>query len=237
MGRLSWSVDNDWLAHEFAHCGKVESANVQIDRDSGQSKGFGYVRFTTSEAVEKALLMNGQEIDGRAVNIARDNRGKGFGDKQRSPPSSSLFVGNLSSDISEDTVWSLFEDCGVKSVRLPTDRDTGLLKGFGYVGFEDVDSAKKALEARKGADIEGRSIRLDYFRDSSEWSRSGGRGFGDRIRGGGRGFGDFGGRGGFRGRGGGRGNDGRGRGAPRGVAFFEGKKIVFELTMEDQKIA
>ena len=251
MGRLSWSVDNDWLAHEFAHCGEVESAYVQMDRDSGQSRGFGYVRFTTSEAVEKALLMNGQEIDGRSVIIARDNRDnreKVFGDKQRSAPSSSLFVGNLSPDVSEDTVWSFFEDYGVKSVRLPTDRDTGRLKGFGYVGFEDVDSAKKAFEARKGADIEGRSIRLDYFRDSSgggrgggrgfgdRGGRGGGRGFGDRIRGGGRGFGGFGGRGGF-GDGGGRSNDrGRGRGAPRGMASFEGKKIVFELTMEDQKI-
>ena len=265
VGRLSWSVDNDRLAQEFAHCGEVESANVQMDRDSGKSRGFGYVRFTTSEAVEKALLMNGQEIDGRAVNIdrstapdksqARDKRAKAFGDNQTSPPSSTLFVGNLSFDVSEDTVWSFFNDYGVKSVRLPTDRDTGRPKGFGYVEFEDVDGAKKAFEATNGADIEGRNIRLDYSqpRDSSGGGRGGGRGFGfgDRGgRGGGRGFGDRGGRGsrgfgdrggrGFGGRGGfgdrgGRGGDrgGRGRGAPRGmsknggIAAFEGKKITF----------
>ena len=262
VGRLSWNVDNDWLAQEFAHCGEVESANVQMDRDSGKSRGFGYVRFTTSEAVEKALLMSGQEIDGRAVNIdrstapdkskARDTRAKAFGD-QTSPPSSTLFVGNLSFDVSEDTVWSFFNDYGVKSVRLPTDRDTGRPKGFGYVEFEDVDGAKKAFEATNGADIEGRNIRLDYSqpRDSSGGGRGGGRGFGDRGgRGGGRGFGDRGGRGGGRGFGdrgrggfggrggfsdrGGRGNDrGRGRGAPRGmnksggIAAFEGKKITF----------
>jgi nucleolin len=215
VGRLSWSVDNDRLAQEFAHCGEVESANVQMDRDSGRSRGFGYVRFTTSEAVEKALLMNGQEIDGRAVNIdrstgtadksqIRDKRAKAFGD-QTSPPSSTLFVGNLSFDVSEDTVWSFFNDYGVKSVRLPTDRDTGRPKGFGYVEFEDVDGAKKAFEAANGADIEGRSIRLDYSqpRDSSGGGRGGGRGYNDRG-GRGRGFGDRGGRGGFgdRGRGG-----------------------------------
>ena len=257
VGRLSWSVDNDRLAQEFAHCGEVESANVQMDRDSGRSRGFGYVRFTTSEAVEKALLMNGQEIDGRAVNIdrstgpdksqAKDKRAKAFGD-QTSPPSSTLFVGNLSFDVSEDTVWSFFNDYGVKSVRLPTDRDTGRPKGFGYVEFENVDGAKKAFEATNGADIEGRSIRLDYSqpRDSSGGGR-GGRGFGDRGRGGGRGFGDRGGRGGSRGFGdrGGRGGfgdrgfgdrgrgGGRGRGAPRGmsknggITAFEGKKITF----------
>ena len=148
VGRLAWSVNNDLLAQEFARCGEVESANVQMDRDSGKSRGFGYVRFTTSEAVEKALLMNGHEIDGRAVNIdrstpdksqARDKRAKAFGDNQTSPPSSTLFVGNLSFDVLEDTVWSFFNDFGVKSVRLPTDRDTGRPKGFGYVEFEDVD--------------------------------------------------------------------------------------------------
>ena len=210
--------------------------------------------------------MNGQEIDGRAVNIdrstapdksqAREKRAKAFGDNQTSPPSSTLFVGNLSFDVSEDTVWSFFNDYGVKSVRLPTDRDTGRPKGFGYVEFEDVDGAKKAFEASNGADIEGRSIRLDYSqpRDSSGGGR-GGRGFGDRGgRGGGRGFGDRGGRGGFGdrgrggygdrgrggfgdrgrgGRGGDRGGGGRGRGAPRGmsksggIAAFEGKKITF----------
>jgi len=254
VGRLSWSVDNDRLAQEFAHCGKVESAIVQMDRDSGKSRGFGYVRFTTSEAVEKALLMNGQEIDGRAVNIdrstapdksqARERRAQTFGD-QTSPASATLFVGNLSYNVSEDTVWSFFNDYGVKSVRLPTDRETGRPKGFGYVEFEDIDGAKKAFESTNGAEIDGRSVRLDYSqpRDSSGGGR-GGRGFGDRGgRGGGRGFGDRGGRGGGRGRGGfgdrggGRGGDrggrGRGRGAPRGmsknggIAAFEGKKTTF----------
>jgi len=208
--------------------------------------------------------MNGQEIDGRAVNIdrstapdkgqAREKRAKAFGDST-SPPSNTLFVGNLSFDVTEDTVWSFFGDYGVKNVRLPTDRDTGRPKGFGYVEFEDIDGAKKAFEATNGADIEGRSIRLDYSqpRDSSGGGgRGGGRGFGDRggrgggrgfgDRGGGRGFGDRGGRGGNRGgfgdrggRGGGRGGDrgGRGRGAPRGmskyggIAAYEGKKITF----------
>lgn len=253
VGRLSWSIDNDRLAQEFASCGEVESATVQTDRETGKSRGFGYVRFTTSEAVEKALLLNGTEIDGRAVNIdrstapdktkTRENRARAFNDEV-SPPSSTLFVGNLSFGVTEDTVWSFFNDYGVKNVRLPTDRETGRPKGFGYVEFEDIEGAKKAFEASNGAEIEGRNIRLDYSqpRDSSG---GGGRGFGgDRGgRGGGRGFGGGRGRGGDRGgdRGGrgrgGRGGfgdrGGRGRGAPRGnprtggFSSFEGKKTTF----------
>ncbi|KAJ6531545.1 hypothetical protein B0H10DRAFT_1750698, partial [Mycena sp. CBHHK59/15] len=160
------------------------------------------------EAVEAALKMNGQEIDGRPVNIdygrpadkskVRENRAKTFGDSP-SEPSATLFVGNLAFGVDEDTVWGFFNECGgaVKSVRLPTDRDTGRPKGFGYVEFEDIEGAKKAYAAANGQEIEGRAIRLDYSqpRDSNGGGGRGGRGgFGDR--GGGRG-GRGGGRGGF----------------------------------------
>ena len=247
VGRLSWSVDNDRLAQEFASCGEVVSATVQMDRNTGKSRGFGYVHFATADAVENALAMNGTEIDGRAVNIdrstqvdrsqAREKRAKAFGDST-SPPSSTLFVGNLSFSVTEDAVWAFFNDYGVKSVRLPTDRETGRPKGFGYVEFEDVDGAKKAFEASNGAEIEGRAIRLDYSQPREpggggrgDFGFGGGRsdfGFGDRGRGRGRGRGgDRGGRGG-RGERGGRGGRGsRGGFRSGGITAFEGRKTTF----------
>jgi len=146
-----------------------------------------------------------------------------------------LFVGNISFSTTEDGLWSFFNEYGVKSVRLPTDRDTGRAKGYGYVEFEDINGAKKAFEASQGAEIDGRSLRLDYSqpRDGPGGGRGGGRGFG---RGGGRGGFDRGGRGGgdrggrgWGGRGGGgRGGGDRGRGGGRrGMPAFEGKKTTF----------
>ncbi|KAG2139764.1 hypothetical protein DEU56DRAFT_800125 [Suillus clintonianus] len=255
VGRLSWNVDNDWLAQEFASCGEVVSAQVQTDRATGKSRGFGYVHFTSADAVEKALEMNGKEIDGRAVNIdkstppdksaVRDNRAKSFGDTQ-SPPSSVLFVGNLSFGVSEEQLWEVFGEHGdVKSVRVPTDRDSGRPKGFAYVEFSALESAQTAHGQLQGYELDGRSLRLDYSqpRDNSGGGRGGGRGgFGDRGRGrGGFGGGDRGrGRGGFGGdrggRGRGRGGDRGGRGGGRGrggartgaVTQFEGSKITFD---------
>lgn len=190
VGRLSWSVDNERLAQEFAECGEVVSASVQMDRSTGKSRGFGYVHFATTQAVEAAIALNGKEIDGRAVNIdksaqkdktrVREDRAKAFGDES-SPPSATLFVGNLSFGVVEDTLWEFFGEFGeVKSVRLPTDRETGRPKGFGYVEFGDIDGAKKAYEGAQGSDIEGRSIRIDYSqpRDTSGGGRGG---FGGRV--------------------------------------------------------
>ena len=182
-------MDNDRLAQEFAHCGEVISATVQTDRNTGKSRGFGYVHFNDPKAVEKALEMNGQEIDGRAINVdrssppdpsqTREKRAKSFGD-QISPPSSTLFVGNLPFTINEDTLWSYFDGYSVKTIRLPTDRDSGAPKGFGYVELEDVENAKKAFGALNGTQIEGRRIRLDYSqpRDGSGGNGRGGRGGG-----------------------------------------------------------
>ncbi|KAG2130463.1 uncharacterized protein EDB93DRAFT_1234101 [Suillus bovinus] len=247
VGRLSWNVDNDWLAQEFASCGEVVSAQVQTDRASGKSRGFGYVHFTSADAVEKALQMNGKEIDGRPVNIdkstppdkstVRENRAKSFGDTQ-SPVSSVLFVGNLSFGVNEDQLWEVFGEHGdVKSVRVPTDRDSGRPKGFAYVEFSAVEAAQTAHGKLQGYELDGRSLRLDYSqpRDSAGGGRGGGRGrggFGGGDRGRGRGGfgGDRGGRG--RGRGGDRGGrgGGRGRGGARtgAVTQFEGSKITFD---------
>jgi len=195
VGSLDWSIDNDRLAQEFAECGEVVSATVQVDRDSGRSRGFGYVHFATTEAVEAALLMNGKEIEGRAVNIdkslprnpntAREKRAKTFGDNQ-SPPSAVLFVGNLSFNLGEDQLWETFGEHGdVKSVRVPTDRESGRPKGFAYVEFSDVESAKKAHGTLQGYEMDGRTLRLDFSqpRDNSGGDRGG---FGGG-RGGGRG--------------------------------------------------
>ncbi|KXN86332.1 Nuclear localization sequence-binding protein [Leucoagaricus sp. SymC.cos] len=167
VGHLSWSIDNDRLAQEFAHCGEVVSATVQTDRNTGRSRGFGYVHFTSTEAVEKALEMNGKEIDGRAINVdrstppdpnqVREKRSRNFND-QISPPSSTLFIANLPFSINEDTLWTYFENHSVKTIRLPTDRDTGAPKGFGYVELESVEDAKKAFEALSGTEIEGRGV-------------------------------------------------------------------------------
>lgn len=140
VGGLSWNVDNEWLKSEFEVCGEVVSARVVTDRESGKSRGFGYVEFTKAEFAQKALEMAGNEIDGRQIKVdlsaprpPREERPKKqFNDTLSGPPTTTLFVGNLPFSASEDAVWSAFADFGdVSSVRLPTDPESGRPKGFG----------------------------------------------------------------------------------------------------------
>lgn len=162
------------------------SARVQMDRQSGRSRGFGYVEFATADAAKEALeKLQGKEIDGRPVKLdistpRQSNpaaRAKQFGDVPGNP-STTLFVGNVSWSTTEDTLWEHFNQFGeVSSVRLPTDRESGKPKGFGYVEFADLESAKKAFDGAAGAEIEGRNIRLDYSQPRDQ-NGGGGRGGG-----------------------------------------------------------
>jgi RNA recognition motif-containing protein len=67
VGSLSWDTTDDSLKNFFAQAGAVASANVVTDRMTGRSRGFGFVEMVSDEDAEKALALNGQELDGRAI--------------------------------------------------------------------------------------------------------------------------------------------------------------------------
>lgn len=79
VGNLPWSLNNDSLKELFSQFGEVVDAVVIKDRDSGRSKGFGFVTFATEEAAKAALSLHEKEVDGRniVVNVAKP-REEGF---------------------------------------------------------------------------------------------------------------------------------------------------------------
>ena len=70
VGSLAWAVNDDQLAEFFATVGEVESAKVIIDRDSGRSKGFGFVEMKNDDDAKKAVdELNGKDLGGRPVTV------------------------------------------------------------------------------------------------------------------------------------------------------------------------
>ncbi|MBT8125467.1 MAG: RNA-binding protein [Gammaproteobacteria bacterium] len=70
VGNLPYSVDQAMLQDAFGKCGTVESANVIMNRDTGQSKGFGFVEMSSSAEAQKAIQeINGTSLDGRALTV------------------------------------------------------------------------------------------------------------------------------------------------------------------------
>lgn len=71
VGNLPFSVNDSSLATLFGEAGTVESAKVITDRDTGRSKGFGFVEMATDqEAADGISKLNGHEIDGRSLTVS-----------------------------------------------------------------------------------------------------------------------------------------------------------------------
>ena len=74
VGSLPWAVDDDKLREIFSQAGNVVSASVLKDRETGRSRGFGFVEMSTDEEAAAAVSnLNGSDMEGRkiVVNIAR----------------------------------------------------------------------------------------------------------------------------------------------------------------------
>src|SRR5438094_8589079 len=82
VGNLSFQITETDLSNMFGEIGRVESVQIITDRDTGRSKGFGFVQMTDDAAAEKAIAqLNGKEASGRnlTVNEARPIQKKDFG--------------------------------------------------------------------------------------------------------------------------------------------------------------
>jgi RNA recognition motif-containing protein len=70
IGSLAYATTDDTLKAHFEQIGEVESARVITDRDSGRSKGFGFVEFKNEADNQKAVdQLDGKDLDGRAISV------------------------------------------------------------------------------------------------------------------------------------------------------------------------
>jgi cold-inducible RNA-binding protein len=93
IGGLPFSTSTDRLREVFAAVGSVESAAVVMDRDTGRSRGFGFVEMATLEDADRAIAqLNGTDLDGRQLKVEKASPGgsragggdsRGFGGSSR----------------------------------------------------------------------------------------------------------------------------------------------------------
>ena len=250
VGNLAWAASEDDVAAFFEECGTVVNVRMRYG-DDGRAKGFCHVEFDAVEGAAAAIGKHGEFFMDREIRVdsaeERPNRGgfnngggfgggrgdfgggrggRGGGDSDGTTVFVKGFDRNLGEEAVREQLTAVFADCGdVSAVRLPTDRETGELKGIAFVQFGSAEGKVRSSSRTRfvhdngvapqqaAADLNGQEAAGGYLTvdlNVGGGGRGGGRGdFGGR---GGRG-GGFGGRGGgFGGRGGRGGFGGRGRG-------------------------
>lgn len=137
-----------------------------------------FIEYADQETADKAIQMFSESnFEGRRLTVqyARSREGtQRPRDRERplSPPSKSLFVGNMSFDMSDRELNNLFSTVrNVTDVRVAIDRRTGQPRGFAHADFVDVESATKAMEQLRSMEVNGRLLRIDYSRSTRSRDR------------------------------------------------------------------
>jgi len=246
VGNLDYATDEDRLRQEFGQFGKVTDVFLPMERGTQRPRGFGFVTLSNRESAERAISkMDQAQLDGRTIRV-NESRPKGQGSERRgNGPGSSggfnsankedvkLYVGNLAFDTPEDQVRQLFEQHGkVVDCFMPTDRDTGKVRGFAFVTMPSAE-AEEACMKLNGYEMDGRQLRVN---EAQPKGGGGGRGGGHNDGGGygggsghsgGGGYGGYSDRGGYdRGGGYGGGRGGHNQGYDDRGGYGGGKCVI-----------
>ncbi|XP_075217402.1 RNA-binding protein squid isoform X3 [Lycorma delicatula] len=189
VGGLSWETSDKELRDHFGSYGEIESINVKTDPNTGRSRGFAFIVFKSSDAIDKVLssgdhVINNKKIDPKK---AKARHGK-------------IFVGGLSTELSDDDIKNYFAQYGtIVEVEMPYDKSKNQRKGFCFITFESEQIVTELLKTPKQS-IKGKEVDVKKATpkpDSMAGMRGGrgsrgGRGRGRGAGGGyGGGYGDY----------------------------------------------
>uniref|UniRef100_A0A8C7ZYR2 Nucleolin n=1 Tax=Oryzias sinensis TaxID=183150 RepID=A0A8C7ZYR2_9TELE len=164
VGNLNSNKDFDEIKTSLRKFFSKNSLEI-VDVRLGGSKKFGYVDFASEEDMNKAMELNGKKFMGQELKLdkARQKDNSQEGKKERD--ARTLFVKNLPFSATVDDLKELFEDA--VDVRLPQGQN-GSNRGIAYIEFKSEAVAEKMMEEAQGADVQGRSIILDFVGDKSQ---------------------------------------------------------------------
>ncbi|KAI9481240.1 MAG: hypothetical protein EXX96DRAFT_480892 [Benjaminiella poitrasii] len=153
----------------FSQAGRLREATIIKDRNSGRSKGCGYVEFYEEETVQNALALSGQKLLGIPiiVQLSEAEKNRLALQAQRNalnasePTYQRLYVGSLHFSLTDNDVRQIFEPFGpLDFVNLHRDTETGRSKGFGFIQYKNSADAKQALEKMNGFELAGRPLKV-----------------------------------------------------------------------------
>lgn len=149
IGGLAFESDEDSLRDYFSKWGEIVDCVVMRDTHTKRSRGFGFITFKDKDSVDEVQRDRKHKVDSRDVETKRA--------MPRDDPSSNnqitvnkMFVGGLKDDTTEEMIRSVFSEYGnIKEVELISDKNTGKIKGFCFVTFDDYDPVDKCVLKRR----------------------------------------------------------------------------------------
>ncbi|GAX72652.1 hypothetical protein CEUSTIGMA_g108.t1 [Chlamydomonas eustigma] len=171
FGNLHPYVQQSSLEDLCTYFGPVEVVKVIKDKITGNSAGYGFVKFWDRSFAESALqALNGKMYLGQEMRV-----NWAFPDHHKEDTSQHfhIFVGDLGSEVTDSALHNAF--CAhwqCSDARVMWDHNTGRSKGYGFVSFRTKEDAEKAIEKMQGMQIGSRRVRLGWAQHKQEENSS-----------------------------------------------------------------
>merc|ERR1719281_1721544 len=168
---LDKTIDNKAMYDTFSAFGNILSCKVAQDA-SGDSKGYGFVHFETEEAALQAMdKVNGMLLNDKKVFVGRfvprKERKIELGEKAKR--FTNVYVKNFNESMTEDDLCKMFEKFGkITSLKLMKSDEDEKSKGFGFVSFEDAETAESACAELNGKEVNGKTIYVGRAQKKAE---------------------------------------------------------------------
>ena len=153
VGNLDLNVDEEALETYFGQYGEIENVTIHKFQDTGKSRGFGFVTFTSSLGVDNVQSNRPHELSGQKVDTKRNLPKTDYGHEEARV--TKIYIGapedeknsgsfGLNQDTSDEDLEQYFGQFGaVTKVEQLVWRDSGKKRGYGYIEFEDEDAVDK----------------------------------------------------------------------------------------------
>ncbi|KAL6559352.1 hypothetical protein OROGR_004469 [Orobanche gracilis] len=169
VGNLPYDVDSEKLAKLFEKAGLVEVAEVIYNRDTDQSRGFGFVTMSTVEEAEKAVeMLHHYDVNGRVLTVSK---AAPKGSRPERLPhvldsASKIYVGSLPWSVDDARLEQIFSEYGnVVSAQIVFDKENGRSRGFGFVVMSSESEMNDAIASLDGQTVDGRIIKVNVAAD------------------------------------------------------------------------
>ncbi|XP_058445568.1 RNA-binding protein squid isoform X2 [Malaya genurostris] len=147
VGGLSWETSDKELKEHFGQYGEIESINVKTDPNTGRSRGFAFIVYKSAESIDKVVAAGDHVINNKKVDPkkAKARHGK-------------IFVGGLTTEISDDEIKTFFSQFGnIVDVEMPFDKQKNQRKGFCFITFDSEQVVNELLKTPKQT-ISGKEV-------------------------------------------------------------------------------
>lgn len=167
---LDKTIDNKAMYDTFSAFGNILSCKVATDENS-HSKGYGFVHFETEEAATNAIMkVNGMLLNGKKVYVGkfipRKEREKELGEKAKL--FTNVYIKNFGDEMDDEKLLVMFEPFGKITSHKVVFTDDGKHRGFGFVSFDDPESAERAVDDLNGTDFGGKPVYVGRAQKKAE---------------------------------------------------------------------